>query len=176
MNNSNRISLILAILLITQGHLLGQLERKAQKQLHDELRVGYQTYIEDSAHVYFTDYPSPIAPPTVRDDEMGYVCYLGKSFHCDLSNSVLVAFVNEKDSILYSALVKSKNPPSFTYCCWLAGPRIGKEILPKKYFRGDGRSKIKLFLIVRGRRKCSVEATFADGWYYWIDDWQKRGK
>ncbi len=144
-------------------------------QLHERVEPrAPQVYYEDSAHVFFKDGPNPFCPPTVRDTGKGLICGGGRfyQFYCDLSGRVTVAFINAQDSIIYSANVRSTNLPHFTFCFWLAGPGVRKELLPAKYFRSDVDVKIRELIIVRGRKKCKMDLDFfvQKGYYYWIDD------
>ena len=144
---------------------------QVQTQVRGVPRFPYQPHFEDSAHVFFTAYPNPFSPPTVRDTGKGLICG-GGQFYCDLSESARIAFVDENDSTVYTTTVKSSTPPQFSFCYWLAGPRVRKELLPSKYIRSDVDMELKTLIIVRGRRKCLAEhgMFIQKGWYYWIDE------
>ncbi len=142
-----------------------------QSQVPAQNRFPYQRFFEDSTHVFWTWYPNPFSPPTVANTKKGQICG-GLTFYCDLSDTVLVAFVSKSDSILYEAPLTSTNPPYFSLCYWIGGPRVSLELLPSKYFRSDFNEKIKLLLVVRGRWKSlrGIGITVQNGWYYWIDE------
>ncbi len=134
----------------------------------DQHRIRGQKYIEDSAHVYWDNYPNPFSPPTVRDTGKGLMCgELG--FYCDLSDSVEVTFLQSNDSIVYQTMV-IQSRPSFALCYWMAGPKIDHRSLPTRYFRAPSNEQIKIFLSVGGRKKNLRKAGFQvqKGWYYWI--------
>jgi hypothetical protein len=137
-----------------------------------------QKYIEDSIHVYFINlydpsYPDPFSPPTVSDSGKGIICG-GGFFYCDLSESALLAFVNDNDSIIYSAIVRSSKPPDFSFCYWKAGPRAKTTLLPREFYRSKLTGKVKVVLSIAGRRKCLSEFAVEKGWSYWIDDQTSR--
>ncbi len=131
-------------------------------QSHEEYRLKDQYYYEDSTNVFWIGVPNPFAPPTVIGNySKGRYCG-NYTFHCDLSDTVMVAFQNETDSTLYSAKIISKNPPFFSLCLWIAGSLIESNKLPKNYYQTNGNEKIKIVLIVKGKRKCYLEALIGD--------------
>ena len=140
-------------------------------QVKSECIYPYQFYFEDSVHVFWTRYPNPFSPPGVSETSKGLMCG-DWSFYCDLSDTVTVAFLGEKDSIVYEATIQSRKPPYFGFCYWLAGPRIDPYNLPAQYIRGRSGEHFKLLLIVQGRKKCLRESRMyiPKDWYCWIDE------
>jgi hypothetical protein len=140
-------------------------------QTKPDHRYPSQFYFEDSIHVFWDQYPNPFSPPGIRDTDKGLVCG-DLPFYCDLSDTVTVAFLGEKDSIVYEASIQSRKPPSFSFCYWLAGPRIDPQHLPAQYIRGRSGENFKLLLIVQGRKKCLRESRICipKDWYCWIDE------
>ncbi|MEJ2614418.1 MAG: hypothetical protein P8Z35_05645 [Ignavibacteriaceae bacterium] len=135
-------------------------------QTNDKNRSPNQKYIDDSTNVFWTIYPNPFSPPLITDTSKGLFC--GEyGFYCALSDTVFVAFQNQRDSIVYSKEVISRSP-DFSFCLWIAGSQINHKELPKKYFQCDGKEKIKLFLIINGSKKCYREIYILNKRYYWI--------
>jgi hypothetical protein len=151
-----------------------------QRTYSNEHRIPGQTYIEDSAHVYWDSWPNPFSPPTITDTGKGLMCGT-LTFYCDLSDSVEVAVVTERDSVVYSTTVFSPKPPYFDLCYWVAGPKIDRQSLPSSYFRAPSDITLRLVLVVGGRWKNS-RVFFRGGgrrdWYYWIDrrDYWMKGR
>jgi hypothetical protein len=137
-------------------------------QSKKEIRFPHQHYIEDSTDVFWTWYPNPFSPPTITDSTKRLFC--GQySFYCDISDTVLIAFQNEVDSIVYSVKIIAKVPQYFSFCTWIAGSLFTPKELPKFYFRGKGADMLKLVLIVDGRKKCYTKFSISDKRYYWIN-------
>ncbi len=141
-------------------------------QLKEGNRYPNQIYIEDSASVFWTIYSNPFSPPTIiepidYDTAKTLDCYSSSTFYCELSDTVLVAFQNESDSIYYSKYIISKQPPYFTYCFWVAGSKINPNKLPEKYFHCSEGQKFKIVLIVNSRKKCFKEFRSSNK-YIWI--------
>ncbi|MBK7107428.1 MAG: hypothetical protein IPH62_19350 [Ignavibacteriae bacterium] len=155
---------ILLILLLIFGNSLVVLS-----QIKQENRYPKQAYIEDSSKVYWAIYPNPFSPPTINEYTKGLFCG-SSSFYCELSDSVLVAIKNEKDSIIYSQFVYTLHFPHFSYCTWVAGSQIDKSELPKSFYHFENKQKIKVALIVEGKEKCYREGTINDKRYYWIQN------
>ena len=157
---------ILFIMILLCSMCAGQNPKTYSNQHHSR----GQKYIEDSAHVYWDDWPNPFSPPTVRDSTKGLMCG-DLSFYCDLSDSVEVAVVTKHDSILYRTTVTSDKPPYFSLCYWMAGPKINPQSLPASYFKAPSKGNLKLVLIVGGRWKNirGFHLNGSRGWYYWID-------
>ena len=135
-----------------------------------ENRYPLQSYIEDSAHVFWTWYPNPFSPPSIRDTGKGMICG-GLSFYCDLSETVTVAFLKEKDSVVYEATIRLLQPPHFSLCYWLAGPQVDLHRLPSYYMRSDSSQEYRLLLLVHGRGKCVRESGIfvPQHWCCWIE-------
>ena len=126
----------------------------------------YQHFIEDSTNVFWTFYPNPFSPPNITDTSKGLMC--GQyTFYCSISDTVLLAFQNEKDSIVYTKELYSPSS-DFGICLWIAGPKINQNELPKEYFQSNEKEKIKLILIVNGHKKCYREMYTVNRKYYWI--------
>lgn len=135
---------------------------------YDEIyRSRDQHYFEDSANVYWTTHPNPFAPPTISETSKGLFCG-ANTFHCSLSDTVLVAFQNQFGLTLYNKKVVSKLAPFFNLCFWIAGSQISPLELPESYYHTNSLQKIYLVLIVNGRKKCYKEITISDKRYYWI--------
>lgn len=134
-------------------------------------RYPNQVCFEDSLDVFWTYYPNPFSPPTVKDTGVGFI-NLGLTYYCDLSDSVEVALIGSNDSIVYSAIIISPKSPHFDVAYWVAGPKVSKHSLPANYFRGIRDENLKLLLIVDGRWKSRRERGIQvkKGWYYWIDN------
>ncbi len=139
-------------------------------QIREEYRHQNQFYIQDSANVYWTHIGNPFSPPTIINEKMKGLFCGSNTFYCDLSDSVLVAIKNEKDSILYSQYVYTKNPPNFHFCTWIAGSQIDRNELPKSYYQFDDIQKIKIVLMIDGNDKCYQKWTIKDKRYYWIQN------
>ena len=92
------------------------------------------------------------------------------SFYCDLSDTATVVAFDEKDSALYSIQLKSRIPPNFSLCYWLAGSQISPTQLPTHYIRGDSIRIDKLMLVVSGRKKAlrNYQIHVPRGWYFWL--------
>ena len=148
-----------------------QMHQTTNAQVKPQNRYSAQRYWEDSVHVFWTWYPNPFSPPTLKDTSKGMMCG-GLTFYCDLSETVTVAFLTESDSLAYEASIVSRKPPYFDLCYWLAGPRIDPRHLPARKIRGRSRDQFKLLLTVRGRKKCvrHYGITVPKDWYCWIDD------
>jgi hypothetical protein len=161
---------ILLLLLCTLS-----LVERSHAQVKPENRYPFQSYCEDSAHVFWTWYPNPFSPPTINDTSKGMICG-GLTFYCDLSDTVTIALLNTNDSVVYEAPVRLSSPPHFSLCYWLAGPKVDIQGLPSHYFRSDSQQKYRLLLVVHGRRKCVTEygIFLPANWYCWIDDFTQR--
>ena len=93
----------------------------------------YQHFIEDSTNVFWKFYPNPFSPPNITDTSKGLMC--GQyTFYCSISDTVLLAFQNEKDSIVYTKELYSPSS-DFGICLWIAGPKINQNELPQEYFQ-----------------------------------------
>ncbi|GMU97048.1 MAG: hypothetical protein AMXMBFR50_25630 [Ignavibacterium album] len=160
MFNSRNLKLFISFLFI--GYSSTILSQIKQEHRHPE-----QFYIEDSAKVYWTAYPNPFCPPTITEKTKGLFCGFD-TFYCELSDSVLVAIKNEKDSIVYSEYIFSKRPPYFSYCVWVAGSEIDKNELPDSYYHFEEKQNIKIVLIVDGKEKCYRKGVISDKRYYWF--------
>jgi hypothetical protein len=142
----------------------------AQSQESKQHRYPKQTYVEDSARVYWDSYPNPFSPPTVTDTGRGLI--KGElTFRCDISDSVEIAFITKNDSIVHKATVHSSKPPYFSVGYWVAGPNARQQSLPTSYFKPSSDSYLRLVIIVEGRWKSIRERGISvrKGWHYWID-------
>jgi hypothetical protein len=162
--NVKTLIAILSLMLISQS-LFGQ-EIAPQRQ---PSRYPFQSYIEDSTHVFWTSYPNPFSPPTVSDSGMARIH--GLTFYCDISDTVTVSLLGGRGSVLYEASVESQGSPHFTMTYWPAGPRAPSHKLPAHFFRADSAATFGLLLSVGGHRKCSRQKgiDLLKGWYCWID-------
>ncbi len=145
----------------------------AQKKLVviDEHRLPGQKYFEDSTHVYWNHYPNPMAPPTVSDTGKGRICG-DIVFYCDKSDSVDIAFVTMKDSIVYQLTIPSWSKHVYSLCYWKAGPNVQVQSLPQNHYQALANERLGLLLIIDGRKMALKEGALSvrKGWYYWIDD------
>jgi hypothetical protein len=134
-----------------------------------ENRYPLQTFLEDSGHVFWTSYPNPFSPPTITETTMGMV-YSGFSFYCDLSDTVTVGLLGERDSILYAADMISVGSPHFMLAYCFAGSRFPVDQLPHRYFRSGSGRQYKVLLSVRGRPKCirAYGIYVPKDWYCWL--------
>ena len=155
---------ILFIIIIINSVVISQSQRTIQH------RYSKQTYLDDSIHVYWNQFPNPFSPPTVTSTKK---CFIqgDLTFYCDLSDSVEVAFITKKDSIVHKAVVTSSKPPYFSIGYWVAGPNISQHLLPISYFLPRSDDNIRLVIIVGGRwrsiRQSGIQVR--SGWRYWID-------
>lgn len=141
-------------------------------QANEKIRFPNQHYVEDSTTVFWTWYPNPFSPPTVivpidYDTVKSKNC-ISPTFYCELSDTVLVAFQNESDSIYYNKYIVSKIPPYFKFCLWVAGSKTDYNELPEKYFYCKEGEKFRIFLIVGDRKKCYKEFENLNK-YIWIE-------
>lgn len=143
---------------------------QVQKISHKPHRYRFQTYFNDSSHVFWTSYPNPFSPPTVRDTGKGLICG-NLTFYCDLSDSVEVALVAEDDSIVYQTIVKSQTPPYFSLCYWVAGEKAQIRSMPSRYYKSGKDGRLKALLIVNGKKKSMHEIGIPvrNNRYYWIE-------
>jgi hypothetical protein len=141
-----------------------------QSQVQPQHRYPKQRHFEDSARVFWTSYPNPFSPPTVKDTTKGLI-YGDLTFYCDLSDSVEVAFVTKNDSIVHRATIRTAKPPYFSVGYWVAGENIRQASLPPSYFKPNRDEHLRLVLIVGGRWKTIRELGIPvqRGRYYWID-------
>jgi len=132
-------------------------------------RYLLQTFLEDSTRVFWTWYPNPFSPPTIAETTMGTV-YSGFSFYCDLSDTVTVGLLGERDSILYAADMISSGSPHFTLAYCFAGARFPVDQLLGRYSKSQSDRQYKLLLSVRGRAKCVRESGVyvPKDWYCWL--------
>ncbi len=136
-------------------------------QTKEKIRYPHQHYIEDSTNVFWTWYPNPFSPVNITDTSKLLSCY-EYTFYCDLSDTVLFAFQNKSDSILYSWKVTSKTYPYFTPCFWIAGSQFDHRQLPADYYHSNSAENVFISLIVNGRKKCFKEIGTANDFYYWL--------
>ncbi len=141
-------------------------------QIPEKNRYPKQYYFEDSTRVFWTWYPNPFSPPTITDKSKGRLICGDLSFYCDLSDTIIVALVQNADSIVYSAPIISSIPSYFSLCYWMAGPNINLEELPDKFFQSNTNEALKLMLIVNDRKKCIRNGDFRlqKNWYWWINE------
>ncbi|MBS4028170.1 MAG: hypothetical protein KGZ58_05960 [Ignavibacteriales bacterium] len=141
-----------------------------QSQLSKQHRYFKQTYLEDSVHVYWNEFPNPFSPPTVTNTNKGFI--RGDiTFYCDISDSVEVALITKKDSIVHKTTLKSSKPPYFSAGYWVAGANISQQSLPTSYFQPSSDGYLRWVIIVGGRWKSIRERGIEvrKGWHYWID-------
>ncbi len=133
-------------------------------------RYKFQKYFDDSTHIFWTEYPNPLAHRGMRGDTSKIRICGDLDFYCDLSDSVEVAFVTENDSIVYRTIVFSKYRPDFGVCYWIAGNKARKEILPSNYFKPNKDGIINILLIVNNQKKSmrTIGIPVKAGQYYWI--------
>jgi hypothetical protein len=139
-------------------------------QVKPENRYPSQIYFEDSLRVFWTWYPNPFSPSTSNQIYRSYGQF---TFYCDLSDTVIVAFVESKsDSIVYKTIVKTANGPHFALCYWTAKPEIDPSILPLHHFRSESDQELRLLLIVQDRSKARREigVKISKGWYCGVGD------
>jgi hypothetical protein len=139
-------------------------------QVLREHRYPKQTTIEDSTHVFWTSYPNPFSPPTLKDTSKALI-YGDLTFYCDLSDTAEVALVARNDSIVYSATVVAAKPPHFSIGYWVAGRNSDQRSLPASHFTSSVDDHLKVLLIVHGRRKVlrDVGIPVKKGMHYWIE-------
>jgi hypothetical protein len=140
-------------------------------QGNQDHRAPGQTYIEDSTHIFWTQYPNPFSPPTILDATKGMICG-SLTFYCDLSDTVAVSIVGENDSVLTVTRKVTFRPPGFHLCYWLAGAKIDPDRVPKQHFRALLDSRLNILLSVNGRKKNILPGAISvpKGWYCWLDD------
>ena len=163
---------IFLIALILQ-QLLGQNTEK----IRPEPRYQSQSYFEDSINVYWTSFPNPMSTPYLRDSSKVSLCGIW-SFHCEISDTVTVALLGEKDSVIYETTGHTLNPPHFGFCFWLAGPRFDPKFLPDHFIVGSVWRFSNIALIVNGRKKCMrsihIDISGASPLYGWIANYGKK--
>jgi len=137
---------------------------------HKPHRDPNQKYFDDTTHIFWTSYPNPFSPPTVRDTGKGLVCG-NLTFYCDLSDSVEVAFVTEDDSIVYQTTVTSQMPPYFSLSHWVAGEKVRIQSIPSHYYKSSKDGHIKALLILDGQKKSIQEIGISvkNGRHYWLE-------
>jgi hypothetical protein len=94
----------------------------------------------------------------------------GLTFYCDLSDTVTISFLGDKDSVLYSADIISIDSPHFSLAFCLAGSRYSVSQLPERYFRSPSSKQYRLCLSIAGRPKCIRENGLyvPKDWYCWL--------
>jgi hypothetical protein len=137
--------------------------------LNGRNRYPFQTFVEDSSHVYWTWYPNPFSPPTVTTTTAG-VIQSGLTLYCDLCDTVSVALLGDRDSVIYSSRMITLTPPHFDVAFTYAGPRYADSLLPARYFRSQHDGDYKVAISVKGRRKCVREQGIfmRKDWYCWL--------
>ncbi len=157
----------LTLLLTTQIIIFYYTTSFSQK--YEKYRHHNQFYFEDSTHVFWTWLPNPFSPPTITDSSKGLYCG-DFTFYCDLSDTVLITFVQNNDSIVYYKPIVSSCPPHFGLCFWYGGPNLNPSELPDQYYRNVTDKKLKLLIIVNGRKKCMRDYSFKKDWYFWLNE------
>jgi hypothetical protein len=142
----------------------------AQSQDMQKNRYPNQVYFEDSTHIFWTWYPNPFSPPTLKDTGKGLV-YGDFTFYCDFTDSVDVALVTKNDSVVHHAYLKTARPPYFFVGLWVAGPMVTEQSLPASYYKPNADEYLRPVLIVGGRWKSlrALGIPVKRGWHYWID-------
>lgn len=137
---------------------------------HVPRRPG-QVHYEDSLHVFRSHWPNPFSPPTLAESSKG--CITGEhAFYSDISDTVDVLLVDERDSVVYSYSDASQRPPHFSVSYCLAGSQVSQQAVPEAAFRPLKDSNLWVVLSVDGRRKAMHPSTIIvkRGWSCWLRD------
>jgi hypothetical protein len=146
-----------------------------QNQYPQDYRTPNQICIEDSTRIFWTNYPNPFSPPTIKDTTQGMICG-GFTFYCDLSDTVEVSLIGENDSVLTTTRIITHKPPNYSFCYWMAGSNVALTSIPTEHFKATSNSQLNVLLSVNGRKKnIRLKVIYIPkGLYCWINDYANK--
>ncbi len=127
-------------------------------QMAEKARSEFQTYLQDSATVFWTQYPDPFSHPTYRDRR---VLSQAISFHCELPGIIEVGFFDARnDSTIHQFRIHSSGKADHTFWVWCASPSADPSTIPEDRFLSISPMPLELVLIVDGKKKTMFRMQF----------------